>query len=92
MAWSARNDVRARVSGVGIPLRSLRSASPFAERKGRFLGCARNDRVGIGMAARGDRNDVRARVYGVGIPLRSLRSASPFAERKGSLDSSLHSE
>ncbi len=34
MAWSARNDVRARVYGVGIPLRSLRSASPFAERKG----------------------------------------------------------
>ena len=43
----AGNDVRARVYGVGIPLRSLRSASPFDSRKGRFLGCARND-IGLG--------------------------------------------
>ena len=49
----AGNDVRVRVYGVGIPLRSsvglLGSASPFAERKGRFLGCARDDGVrGLG--------------------------------------------
>ncbi len=51
MAWSARNDVRARVSGVGIPLRSLRSASPFAERKGR------DSSATLGMTAPKDQKD-----------------------------------
>ncbi len=52
-----RSDGWCWVFGVGIPLRSLRYASPLRGAKGeRFLGFARNDSAGIGMTARGDRN------------------------------------
>ncbi len=76
-------------SAACIPLRSLRSASPFAVRKGTVVVTARSalgDEVGTRPLCPSDispRAGATRPGTASGIPLRSLRSASPFAVRKG---------